>query len=165
MLKPSNPQTFKNIEISESLTLFNINAESSEVVIKQLTALFEHHDYVHETYLKEVLKREKAMPTGLITKAGGIAIPHTDSEHVKQSAMAIARLKTPVKFCNMANPAEQLDVNIVFLLAIAQKEQVTTFLGKMAELFQNEHAFNKLLNIGNATDFVAYLSSMIDTIE
>jgi PTS system galactitol-specific IIA component len=157
-----SPQVHKNFEISESLTLFNINSESNEDVIKELAELFKKHDFVHETYLDEVLKREKKMPTGLITKAGGVAIPHTDAEHVKTSAIAIARMQSPVKFNNMANPTEKIDVNIVFLLAIADKEQVNPFLGKMAELLQNEQAFLKLLAIENAKNFITYFSSLIE---
>jgi PTS system galactitol-specific IIA component len=161
MTRPQGIQVHKQFEVSEDLTLFDFNAESKESVIKDLAALFERKDLVHDTYLDEVLKREKTMPTGLVTKIGGIAIPHTDTEHVKRSAIAIARMSSPVKFNNMADPTEQVDVNIVFLLAIAEKEQVNPFLGKMAELLQNEPAFQKLLDKTNAKDFVAYFSSMI----
>jgi len=162
MTQLPDTQVHKNFQISESLTLFEICAESDEAIIRQLAALFDREDFVHETFLEAVLKREKEMPTGLITIAGGIAIPHTDAEHVKRSAVAIARLNKPVKFHNMANPAEQVDVNIVFLLAIAQKELVNPFLGKMAELLQNETAFRKLLSLDNVSDFVAFFSSMIE---
>lgn len=147
--------------ICEDLMLFNVEGDSNEVMIRELAQLLDGHDLVHPTYLEAVLKRERSMPTGLITKAGGIAIPHTDSEHVKRSAIAIARLKKPIKFHNMANPAEQVDVNIIFLLAIADKEQVNPFLGKMAELLQNEPAFKQLLSINNSADFIEYFSSMI----
>jgi PTS system galactitol-specific IIA component len=155
------PQANSKFETSEALTLFNICSDSNQAVIKDLNDLFEQYGFVHKTYLDAVLEREKTMPTGLITKAGGIAIPHTDVEHVKKSGIAIARMKEPVRFHNMANPVEQVDVNIVFLLAIAEKEQVNPFLGKMAELLQNEVAFNKLLAIDNTKEFVDYFSSMI----
>jgi PTS system galactitol-specific IIA component len=148
-------------ETSEALTLFNVSAESRNEVIETLANLFDKYGFVHEAYLDAVLEREKTMPTGLMTKAGGIAIPHTDVEHVKKSGIAIARMKSPVKFYNMGNPTEQVDVNIVFLLAIAEKEQVNPFLRKMAELLQNEPAFLKLLAIDNSKDFVEYFSSMI----
>lgn len=161
---PSEPPK-KNFEISEALTLFNFCADSKESIISDLAALLEGQDLVHASYLDAVLAREKTMPTGLVTKIGGIAIPHTDSEHVKRSAIAIARLQAPVKFHNMAIPIEQVDVNIVFLLAIAQKEQVNPFLGRMAELLQNEPAFRKLLEIENVRDFVTYFSTMIDVQE
>jgi mannitol/fructose-specific phosphotransferase system IIA component (Ntr-type) len=70
-------------------------------------------------------------------------------------------MKKPIKFHNMANPAEKVDVNIIFLLAIADKEQVNPFLGKMAELLQNHPAFRQLLSIDNPADFIEYFSSMI----
>jgi galactitol PTS system EIIA component len=149
-------------EISERLTLFNLSARSDEDAIRKLADLFVRHGVVRETYLDAVLEREKVMPTGLATKIGGVALPHTDSEHVKRSAIAIARLASPVKFKNMANPAEWVDVEIVFLLAIAQKEQVNPFLGKMAELLQNESAFQQLLDSDTGDAFITYFASMID---
>ncbi len=149
-------------DISNELTLFDLRADSSEDVIRQLAALFTHADVVCDTYLDAVLQREKVMPTGLATKVVGVALPHTDSEHVKRSAIAIARLASPVKFQNMANPSEQVDVSVVFLLAIAQKEQVSPFLGKMAELLQNEAALQRLLKIDSPTDFIAFFASMIE---
>lgn len=156
-----SPKVNYKFETSEALTLFNVSTDSRKEVIETLTKLLDQLGFVHETYLDAVLEREKAMPTGLLTKAGGIAIPHTDVEHVKKSGIAIARMKSPIKFYNMANPTELVDVNIVFLLAIAEKEQVNPFLGKMAELLQDEPAFLKLLAIDNAKDFVEYFSSMI----
>jgi galactitol PTS system EIIA component len=161
MTKLPDTRATRIFDVSEDLTLFNVQAETNEAVIRQLAALFSRDDVVHDTYLDAVLQREKVMPTGLATKVGGVALPHTDSEHVKRSAIAIARLANPVKFNNMANPAEQVEVNIVFLLAIAQKEQINPFLGKMAELLQDEPAFRRLLAFDSAKEFIGFFKSQI----
>mgnify|MGYP006306888205 CR=1 FL=1 len=153
------------LEISEELTVFDVDTKCKDVVIEDLADLFLAKNIVHDSYLDAVLERERHIPTGLITKVGGIAIPHTDPEYVKRSAIAIGRMKEPVKFNNMANPKEQVDVNVVFLLAIADKEQVNPVLSKMAELLQNEIAFKTLLEIDNPRDFVAYFSKMLSTTE
>lgn len=130
-LKPAD------IEISEDLAVIGLSCTSSREVISELAGRLERSGKVRSTYLDAVLQRESQMPTGLATKLGGVAIPHTDTEHVKQSAIAVAVLQDPVPFKNMAAPADDVPVDIVFLLAIAEPKAVTPVLARLGALLQD----------------------------
>jgi len=57
--------------------------------------------YVSEEFAEDVWEREKIFPTGLPTQPFGVAIPHADPDHVKQSAVCLGILNSPVFFNQM----------------------------------------------------------------
>jgi PTS system galactitol-specific IIA component len=124
----------------------------------------EEHGKVYTTFIEAVIAREKDMPTGILTTAGGVAIPHTDTKHVLQSAIAVGLLEMPVNFHNIASPAEILPVDLVFLLAIARVESVTEVLSALAELLQDKDALEQLKAMADSTAIVQFLSKIIKTI-
>lgn len=151
-----------HIQTSEELTLFKVAAETNQDIIRALANCMKKNGYVKPTFLEAVLEREANMPTGLITKAFGVAIPHSDPEHVNQSAIAVGLLDKPVIFKNMANPQEDVPVILVLLLAIAEKGSVTKVLARLAEAFLNPVTLNKFLTLQNATQLSAYLKGLIN---
>jgi len=152
---------FDQLVSSSDLTLFDLNCETNEEVIRRLGALLFKNGFVRDDYVEAVLLRESTMPTGLKTKIGGVAIPHTDTEYVHRPAIAIGRLSNPVLFKNMANPKEDVPVDIVFLLAIAQKESVMIVLARLAELFLDEGLLQNLLDKKSAIELSGYFSELI----
>jgi len=74
-------------------------------------------------------------PTGLPTKPFCIAFPHADADGVSRSALGVAVLHEPVKFQNMADPEESLDVMLVFMLANRDPEEQIQTLRNLAVLF------------------------------
>ncbi len=146
----------------ESLTLVDLNCKDRVEVIEQLASLLLQGGYVKESYLPNVMAREAVMPTGLQTKAGGVAIPHTDSEHVNRSAMAIGLLATPVKFKNMAAPSDDVDVQLVFLLAIAEKQAVMKVLSHMAEMFLDPEILKHIYSLHDKKELSAYIAKVFD---
>ncbi|MFM1652618.1 PTS sugar transporter subunit IIA [Brevibacillus sp. B_LB10_24] len=112
-------------------------AASAEEVIKQLSDLFLAHDIVKESYCEAVVERERQYPTGLPSKEVFIAIPHTDSSHVKESGIAIATLETPVSFGMMGDAEKKLDVGLVMLLAIADPQKQLELLKNIMGVLSN----------------------------
>ena len=82
------------------------------------------------------------------TKPIGVAIPHTDAEHVNNGAMAIGVLKEPVSFCEMGNLESTVDVSIISMLAISNPDFLIPTLMQLAKTFQDEEF---LLNLKSAT--------------
>jgi galactitol PTS system EIIA component len=147
--------------IDESLTVVGLDCKDKVEVIERLAGLLLEGGYVKESYLPNVLVRETIMPTGLQTKAGGVAIPHTDSEHVIRSVMAIGLLKSPVNFKNMANPSEVVKVNLVFLLAIAEKQAVIQVLSQLAEMFLDPDVLGQAFGKKDSKELSTYISSVL----
>ena len=71
---------------------FNEKVDRDEAMMK-LASLLKNGGFVKESFEKAVLDREKIFPTGLPTKPIGVAIPHTDAEHVNKGAMAVGILR------------------------------------------------------------------------
>lgn len=92
--------------------------------------------YVKDTFEENCIKREKVFPTGLNTELP-IAIPHTESEYVRESAICFLRLKHPVTFVNMESDLETVEANYVLNLAIKEKEKQVPMLAKVIEVFQD----------------------------
>lgn len=137
-------QTGKNAEsmelnqlLEEDLVRVKMTATCKEAVIETLCELLIDKGYVKEDYAQAVLAREVVFPTGLPTEGIKVALPHTDTEYVNRTSIAIATLKDPVEFHVMGSPDETVMVNIVFLLAIKEKEEVVNMLSRLATTFQD----------------------------
>src|SRR5699024_9634505 len=92
-------------------------------------------------------------PTGLPTSPCAVAIPHTDTDKVLESKIALAILKEPVSFSNMGDASIEVDVKIVFMLAIeAPGEQVTT-LQNLKETVQDEGNVSTLATIQSVDEW------------
>ena len=151
----------KQLEISENLIQIGLNCQNDEEVIRQLGSLLQSGGYVKDRYVEAVIAREQLMPTGLATKAGGFAIPHTESEHVYRSAIAIGKLDHPVNFKNMASPTEDVPVKFVLLLAITEKKAGTNVLASLAEIFLDAERLNKIQDMHTTNELSSFFSGII----
>ncbi|HEY60727.1 MAG TPA: PTS sugar transporter subunit IIA [Anaerolineae bacterium] len=149
---------FFDLEISEKMTFVNLDSDTADEVIKVLGKSLEKQGKVQPTYIDAVIAREEKMPTGILTMAGGVAIPHTDTKYVLQSAIAVGLLESPVNFHNIASPTEILQVDLVFLLAIARVESVTKVLSALGELLQDKDSLEQLKAMTDPTEVVQFLS-------
>ena len=115
----------------------DINAGTSEEVITLLANILRGEKLVKDTYLKNVLEREKVYPTGLPLEGGiDVALPHGDVEHCLGMGMAVGVLEKPVVFYEMgSDPKEHKPVNarIVIALAVNDKKLVVPNLGRIVE--------------------------------
>lgn len=117
--------------------------------INQTAKILLNKGLVKESYIVAIKKREESFPTGLEFKNYGIAIPHTDPEHVINEAILINILEKPVKFEQMASEGLYTDVNIIVMLAIKNKENQVPYLQALIELFQDKEKVNTLLECKN----------------
>ncbi|WP_443972534.1 PTS sugar transporter subunit IIA [Streptococcus agalactiae] len=122
--------------------------DSSEEALDYVSHLLLQSGAVKESYPNAIQEREKAFPTGLMFSDYGVAIPHTDIEHVNYSQMAIVSLKNPVVFQQMGK-GEDVEVNIIFMLALKEAHQQVDLLSQLIELFQNKVLLKTLLALGN----------------
>ncbi|WP_246599749.1 PTS sugar transporter subunit IIA [Clostridium lacusfryxellense] len=135
--------------IDLDLVLLNMEAKTSTDVINDLGKLMLNKNYVKDSYINAVIDREKELPTGLNIGNFYVAIPHTDSNHVNKSNIAIATLKSPVEFREMINPEGKINVELVFLLAVKDPKEQVTLLKSLMSVFQNKQL---LIEIKNAKD-------------
>ena len=97
-------------------------------------------------------------PTGLPTQPYGVAIPHTDYEHVKSNAIAIGLLKKPVEFVEMGSSDGSLvSVNLILMLAVAEKESTIPTLMKIVTVMKNQELLKNILETKNSQELYELL--------
>jgi len=123
------------LEFNESLIAFDLQVKEAKEVIDLLADSMHAQGLVAADYGAQTWAREMDHPTGLPTTPFCIAFPHADAESVNRSALGVAVMHQPVKFQNMADPDEGLDVKIVFMLANRDPEEQIQTLRNLALLF------------------------------
>jgi PTS system galactitol-specific IIA component len=82
---------------------------------------------------------------GLPTVPVGTAIPHSDKEFAISSAVAVGKLQNPVIFQNMGAPQEELDVNVIFLLAVCKGEEQVPMITAVMHIVQDVDLLEKII--------------------
>ncbi|UBH08057.1 PTS sugar transporter subunit IIA [Macrococcus armenti] len=121
--------------------------------------LFDHiqinaTNYVTNQFSEKLSERELQFPTGLELSGINVAIPHTDSEYVKEQFIALYTLEKSIPFKRMDDPSSDTNVNVVFVLGLnephAQLEVLQSLMGKM----QDEAFINNLVNLKNKNEIL-----------
>lgn len=144
--------------ISHEWILPQLQVENWRDAITVLGELLAKHGLVKGTYVPAVLAREEKYPTGVPLGAINVAIPHTDIVHVHQPAIAVATLDRPVRFGNMGEPGSDIDVHIVFLLAMKDPEAQVDLLQNLVTTFQDGEVLKTLADIRQADEIEAILT-------
>lgn len=155
-------QEISGLLVNERLVLMDIEAtddmEALEILANQLLA----EGIVKPSYVPAVKKREVEFCTGLQFEGMGIAIPHTDVEHVNIGAIGIGILKDPVMFKSMGLPDILVSVEIIFMIAILEPHKQVELLQTLMSIFQAEGRLKSLKTCSNAKEltelFKAYLA-------
>lgn len=138
-------------DAKEQFMYGQFDAEERVALLEKMSEVLIEEKYVKESYRQAVVLREQEFPTGLPTKGISVAIPHTDSEHVLHEGFLVGIVDNPVTFEVMASPGQEVEVEIVFMLAIKEPENQLVMLQKLIGLCQNEASL-KLIKEG--TDIV-----------
>ncbi len=144
--------------IDPEAIVLGVDTDSREAVIRLLAEKLQAAGYVKDSFADAVLAREASMPTGLpLGHAVNVAVPHTDPEHVLKPGIALATLKKPVAFANMEDPDEPVEVGLVFLMALNDKDRQIEMLQEIMATIQSEEAIAGLMQASSVDDVAAVL--------
>jgi PTS system galactitol-specific IIA component len=152
------------LTISEDLILVNQEVSSKEDIIRKLGGLLFEHGFVKDTYTQAVLDREIVYPTGLSARVTGVAVPHTDTEHVNNSAVAVATLRDPIIFNGMGAPKTEVNVYVVMMLAIHDKTQVINILRKVILIIEKDEVLQKIWDAKDASTIKQVMEEHIQSV-
>jgi PTS system galactitol-specific IIA component len=116
-------------------------------------------DCVLEGYVENVIAREENFPTGLPTSIP-LAICHTEAQYVKQSALAVGTLVTPIPFKEMGTPERNVNAEIIFLLALNDPKQQVPWLKKMAKIFKDQATLKMIKEMKEPAELVDLLDQL-----
>ena len=114
---------------------------------------------VKENYIEGIIERESEYPTGLEINGVGFAIPHTDSQLVNTSQICFASLAEPVIFQDMVDKSHNIEVSIVFMLAMESPHEQVENLQNLMALFQEKEQVEKLNKCTKTEDFLEIIKA------
>lgn len=123
----------------------NVEGNTFEEVLKNVTKSLEEKGYVKDTFYQAVLDREKTFPTGLEFPDYNIAIPHTDAVHVNTNSIVVVKPKNSLVFRDMGTNSKDLDVKVLLLLLISKNEDQVTVLSGIIQKFANPECYSNIL--------------------
>lgn len=101
---------------------------------------------VKNSFIPALLEREKIFPTGLLFDGYGVAIPHTDAEHVLKTQVAVMTLEKPVIFRQMASHDQTVKVQFIVMLAIKEAHSQLEMLQKLMAILQDKALVEEILS-------------------
>lgn len=137
----------------KKVILFDQSSSSNTDALTQLANHLHDAGVVTAEYKDAILKREASFPTGLMTQTIGVAIPHCDPDKVVEPQIGFMRLKEPVTFHQMGDNAE-IQVKVLFMLALKKSDDQLTMLQKLMALFQNQEAMAAVQKVTSTGEFI-----------
>ncbi|KYH29283.1 MULTISPECIES: PTS sugar transporter subunit IIA [Clostridium] len=141
-------------ELKESLILTELSAKSYEDVMHKLGWALVKEGYAKESYIDALISREKNFPTGIDVNGVGIAIPHTDVSHVNKTGIAIGVLNEPVTFFQMGTDDETVEVQLVFMIAVANPNNHIEQLQRIVTIIQDKDVLNQLIKVRDKNEII-----------
>ena len=130
--------------LNEELIYLDLEADNREELLSLLSDKLYEKGYVKESFKKAIIEREKVFPTGLPTLGVKVALPHTDPIHVNKPAILVSTLKNPIKFKEMGNGINDIEVEMVFMLAVKEPAHQVELLQKLINIFSKENVLISL---------------------
>jgi len=142
--------------------LVGVEAADAQDAIQQLTVPLVESGHVTVEFAMDVWKREVTFPTGLPTQPLAVAIPHADPDHVNRSAVCVGVLKAPVRFAQMGTDGDTvLEVRIIFLLAIKEKEKQVDMIQQLITLIQSPSLLERLPMAKDALEAMILIQNVL----
>lgn len=101
---------------------------------------------IKPSYKESILKREENFPTGLDTGSIKVAIPHTDYNQSKTTQLVITTLAEPIKFRQMDDPSQEIDISIILLILFNQPKKQLVLLQQIMKIVQNQQILTNILS-------------------
>lgn len=133
------------IKIIPECIINNLKCSTKEEALEVLCKSLTDRGFVKEDFYKQILERERNFPTGLQTRTLGIAIPHANPDHVISDSIAVGILKDTVVFNEMVNIKNNVNVKVIFLLALTNATKHLKVLKKVVEIIKDDESLAQLL--------------------
>lgn len=149
------------ILLHEDLVLLNYEADSKEELLVRLSSILREKGYVKDSYTEGILKREEIYPTGLVTDGVKVAIPHTDAIHVEKPAILVAVLNKPVTFKEMGSNVNDVEAEMIFMLAVKNPDHQVSTLSKLMSIFSDKEKLLGIYNSKSTKEVIDKLSKVL----
>lgn len=143
------------------LVFFGVEATDRFDLFRQLGVELDRRGLVRDTWYDAICDRERRYPTGLVSPAIQVAIPHTDPEHIVEPYIAIVRPASPVEFEAMAGVGDPVQAELVINLGIQREEGQVQALQDLMNIFMDDDATASILSQTTGEDMIRAIRSHI----
>ena len=141
-------------ELDTDFIFMALEANTYADVMEQMGQTFIQKGYCKDTFVKALIEREQEYPTGLDIDGFGVAMPHTNVNHVCKPAIGIGILKNPVTFLHMGTDDEKVDVQVVFILAVDDPVSHLEKIQGILDIIQDKTILEQFLKVENKQDII-----------
>ena len=155
-----------SVVFNKDLVILDVEVQDSLDALGLIADNFRRLGFVKASYRDAVIAREKIFATGLPTvdENIGVAIPHTDIEHVHTAAISFTRLKDPVEFTVMGDENSKVAVKLVFMLALREAHAQIEMLQALMSIIQDEKALQFLESEANVNKICKFVQKKLPNI-
>ena len=151
---------FKKL-FSNDLIFLNVDYKTKEELVEDISKKLKEDNRVKDTFLKAITDREIEYPTGLPIEPIGVAIPHTDPEHVIEPCIVIIKPNNPIMFKEMGQGENDIPCKFIFMLVIKNNGEQVELLQNLISIFVNEENMNLLNNCKNEKEIYELIQTLI----
>lgn len=141
-------------QLDKELIHIGVEASDCKEALTALGKIFIKEGYCKDTYVEALIERENEFPTGLDINGYGVAIPHTNVAHVNKAGTGIAILKNPVTFLQMGTDDEEVEVSVIFMLAVVEPQQHLEDLKRILAIIQDNTVLDCLAAAENKDEII-----------
>lgn len=148
--------------LHEDLVFLDYQADDAASLLTDLAGVLEKKGYVKPSYVQAVLKREAEFPTGLNTPGVPLAMPHAAAEHVYKPAILAARLQSPICFKEMGNSGNDVQAQLIFMLAVTDPKAHLETLSKLMAIFSKKEKLLEVYHSVDEQDMIGKLGTILE---
>jgi PTS system galactitol-specific IIA component len=148
--------------VREDLILTDLDATSRDDALHRMASILVEQGLCTAEFPAAILRREREHPSALPMDGHKIAIPHTDAEHVIDSAILFARLRRPVPFQAMGSPRTRIPVRLVSMFALRESVLIGDLLETLITAYQDNDLLTRLLRVPSRREMFFLLQQAVD---
>lgn len=143
--------------IEKNFLFPKLKADTFDDAVTYMGNKMKNSGYVDDSYVGAVIKREKDTPTGLQIGEYVIAIPHAEQDYVNKPVLSVATFVKPIKIHSMIQPEEELQTNLMILMAVKEPDKQVQILSQLMSVFQNVELLRELELAANRDEMLKIL--------
>ncbi|TGB83689.1 PTS sugar transporter subunit IIA [Escherichia sp. E3659] len=160
-MKVINQSSTNIIKFTEELVFLNQQFADSDDFFLKASEKFLAANLVTSNFPHRIALRESEYPTGLVLNPFSIAIPHTDTEFVKEPFIAFYQLADQMCWNEMGADENKIKVKFIILLGLVDTSSHIDFLQNLITLFSTENHAYWLSETQSSHDATNYLNKYI----
>ncbi|MGK9326317.1 PTS sugar transporter subunit IIA [Aerococcus urinaeequi] len=143
--------------IKEEVIFLNESFDSTDDLFKFIGEKTHALGLAKDSFESALGEREAVYPTGLQLDKIGVAIPHSDAEHINEEFISVVTVNEPVVFKSMDDANKTVDVSIIFVLGLRKAEDQLATLQAIMQVIQDPEVLDRLLEANSNVEVLDIL--------